>query len=214
MVYKFSSFVTMKKVTFILFLYICSHGFAQKVTRQTLAIHDIEEIRINTEKIFELNIFSSNANVLEVETKMEGEYYRDVNVITATKHKTLQLSCQLAEDFELPNDKLSAHKVFSITMNIYIPKHLKVQLEGDETQVYVQGSYKKIWGMLISGNYELKELEGEVKIQTKKGNIHYIKQKLPTFETKSDTELVFYEKGNKVELKADNGKITYSADKG
>ncbi|WP_298509393.1 hypothetical protein [uncultured Kordia sp.] len=145
---------------------------------------------------------------------MEGEYYRDVNVITATKNKELQLSCQLAEDFELPNDKLSAHKVFSITMNIHIPKHLKVQLEGDETQVYVKGSYKKFWGLLISGNYTLDELEAEAIIQTKKGNIHYIKQKLPTFETKSDREQAFYEKGKKVELKANNGKITYSADNG
>ncbi|MCH2194556.1 hypothetical protein [Kordia sp.] len=198
----------------LLVLLLSSYCFAQKVTKQMLTIHGIEEIRINTAKVFELNIVSTNANVLEIETKMEGEYYRDVNVITATKNKQLQLSCQLAEDFELPNDKLSAHKVFSITMNIYIPKHLKVQFEGDETQVYIQGSYKKLWGMLISGNYKLYELEGEAKLQTKKGNIHYIKQKLPTFETQSDRELVFYEKGKKVELKADNGKITYSADKG
>ncbi len=145
---------------------------------------------------------------------MEGEYYRDVNVITATKNKKLQLSCELSEDFVLPNDKLSAHKVFAITMNVYIPKQLNVQLEGDETQVYVQGNYKKIWALLISGNYTLNELEGEAIIQTKKGNIHYVKQKLPTFETVSDEQIIFYEKGKKVELKADNGKITYSSNKG
>lgn len=198
----------------LLLLLTNSYCFAQKVTQQTIAIFDIEEIRINTEKVFQLNIYSSNEKVVKVETKMEGEYYRDVNVISATKNKTLQLSCELAEGFELPNDKLSAHKVFSITMNIYIPKQLKVQLEGDETQVYIQGNYKKFWAVLISGNYIINQLEGEAKIQTKKGNIHYTKQKLPTFETVSDKQLVFYENGKKVELKADNGKITYSANKG
>lgn len=191
-----------------------SSCFAQKTTQQTITIQDVEEIRINTEKIFQLNIFSTEANVLKIETQMEGEYYRDVNVITSTKNKKLQLSCKLAEGFEMPNDKLSAHKVFSITMNIYIPQKLKVQLEGDETQVYVQGNYKKFWSLLISGNYTLNELEGEAIIQTKKGDIHYIKKNLPTFETQTKQQIVFYEKGKKVELKADNGKITYSSNKG
>ncbi|AXG68667.1 hypothetical protein KORDIASMS9_00883 [Kordia sp. SMS9] len=206
----------MKKIIFIvpLFLFMHCGCFAQKTTQQTIAINDVEEIRIHTAKIFQLNIYSTNKNVLKIETHMEGEYYRDVNVITSTKNKKLQLSCELAEDFQLPNDKLSAHKVFAITMNVYIPKQLKVQLEGDETQVYVQGNYKKFWAVLISGNYTLNELEGEAIIQTKKGDIHYIKQKLPTFETASDQQIVFYEKGKKVELKADNGKITYSSNKG
>ncbi len=212
----FSGHYKMQKpiyITYILVL-MTTVCFAQKITQQSIAIYEVEEIRIDTEKIFQLNIYSTNENVIKVETRMEGEYYRDVNVITATKNKQLQLSCELAEGFELPNDKLSAHKVFSITMNLYIPKQLKVQLEGDETQVYIKGNYKKFWGILISGNFTLNELEAEAKIQTKKGNIHYKKQKLPTFETVSDQQIIFYEKGKKVELKADNGKITYSANKG
>ncbi|WP_420570955.1 hypothetical protein [Kordia sp.] len=196
-----------------LFLLLSMTCFAQKITQQSVAIHEIDEIRINTDKIFQLNIFSSNDDVVKIETKMEGEYYRDINVITATKNKKLQLTCEFAEGFELPNDKLSAHKVFSITMNMYIPQKLKVQLEGEETQVHVQGNYKKFWAVLISGNYTLENFYGEAKIQTKKGNIHYIKKKKPTFELKTDREVIFYENGNKVELKADNGKITYSSDK-
>jgi len=145
---------------------------------------------------------------------MEGEYFRDLNIITATKNKQIQLSCQLAENFELPNDKLSAHKVFSVSMTIYIPKNLKVQLEGDETQVYIKGNYKKFLALLISGNYTLEDFYSEAKIQTKKGNIHYKKKKIPVFETETDQQLVFYENGNKIELKADNGKITYSSNKG
>ncbi|MBC8755192.1 hypothetical protein H2O64_10945 [Kordia sp. YSTF-M3] len=206
----------MQKSFYILFflLYVNMNCFAQKVTQQTFSIHEIEEIRINTDKIFQLNIFSTNDNVIKIETKMEGEYFRDLNIITSTKNKQLQLSCELAEGFELPNDKLSAHKVFSVSMNIYIPKQLKVQLEGDATQIYVTGKYKKFLAMLISGNYTLENFHSEAKIQTKKGNIYYIKQKLPTFEKESDQQIVFYEKGKKIELKADNGKITYSSDKG
>jgi hypothetical protein len=206
----------MQKTCYILFFLLCINTscFAQKVTQQTLSIHEIEEIRIDTDKIFQLNIFSTNDNIIKIETKMEGEYFRDLNIITTTKNKQLKLSCELAEDFELPNDKLSAHKVFSVSMNIYIPKQLKVQLEGDGTQVYVKGNYKKFLAILISGNYTLEDFYSEAKIQTKKGNIYYIKQKLPTFEKESGQQIVFYEKGKKVELKADNGKITYSSDKG
>lgn len=206
----------MQKPFFILLFICCIHTscFAQKITEQTVSIHEIEEIRINTDKIFQLNIFSTTDNVIRIETKMEGEYFRDLNIISATKNKQLQLSCELAEDFQLPNDKLGVHKVFSVIMNIYIPTQLKVQLEGDATQVYIKGTYKKFLAILISGNYTLEDFHGDAKIQTKKGNIHYIQQKLPTFEKESDRESVFYEKHHKVELKADNGKITYSSDKG
>ena len=205
----------MQKSFFILFFLCCVHTncFAQKVTQQTFSAHELEEIRINTDKIFQLNIFSTTDNTIKIETKMEGEYFRDVNIASFTKNKQLQLFCELAEGFEIPNDKLSAHKVFSVSMNIYIPKQLKVQLEGDATQVYVTGTYKKFLAILISGNYTLENFHSEAKIQTKKGNIHYINQKMPKFEKKSDREIIFFEKSNKVELKADNGKITYSSDK-
>ncbi|PTX60208.1 hypothetical protein C8N46_107215 [Kordia periserrulae] len=198
---------------FCFLLLISAISYAQKSTQQTINVSDIEEIRIHTNKIFQLNIYSVDTNMLKIETQMEGEYYRDVNVITATKNNKLQLSCELAEDFVLPNDKLSAHKVFAITMHLYIPKKLNVQLEGDETQVYIEGSYKKLWAVLISGNFNLNQLNAEAIIQTKKGNIHYNKQPLPRFETASDQQIIFYQNGKKVELKADNGKITYSANK-
>jgi hypothetical protein len=206
----------MQKAVYILclLLFVNATVVAQKITQRTLAIDNVEEVRINTEKIFQLNIYSTHQKNITVETRMEGEYYRDVKVATATKNKQLQLSCELVEGFQMPNDKLSAHKVFAITMNIYIPKQLKVQLEGDETQVYVRGSYKKFWAVLLTGNYTLEDLVGEVKIQTKKGNIHYIKRILPDFEIATEQQLVFYESGKKVELTADNGKITYSAEKG
>jgi hypothetical protein len=144
---------------------------------------------------------------------MEGEYFRDLNVITTAKNKQIQLSCELAEDFEMPNDKLSAHKVFSVAMDIYIPKRLKVQLEGDETQVHINGNYKKFLAILITGNFTLTNFTSEAKIQTKKGNIHYIKKRMPIIEKTAPRHSIFYENGKKVELKTDNGKITYSADK-
>lgn len=187
--------------------------FAQKITQQTITIDNIDEIRINTEKIFQLNIYSTSDSFIKIETNMEGEYYQDVNVITATKNKQLQLSCELAEGFQMPNDKLSAHKVFSITMNLYLPKKLKVQLEGDETQVYIKGNYQKFLAVLISGSFTLEDFSAEAKIQSKKGNIHLIKKKSIDFETKKAQEIIFYKSGKKIELKANNGKITYSSDK-
>ncbi|WP_040559598.1 DUF4097 family beta strand repeat-containing protein [Kordia algicida OT-1] len=187
--------------------------FAQKITQQTITIDGIEEIRINTEKIFQLNIFSTNDPFIKIETSMEGEYYQDVNVITATKNKQLQLSCELAEGFQMPNDKLSAHKVFSIKMNLYLPKKLKVQLEGYETQVYIKGNYQKFLAVLLSGNVTLEDFSAEAKIQSKKGNIHLTNKKQLDFETKKPQEIIFYKNGKRIELKANNGKITYSSDK-
>lgn len=201
------------KYIFILLLLTTTCCFAQKVTQQTFSIYEIDEIRINTDKIFQLNIRNTNDDVIKIETKMEGEYFRDLNIITATKNKQIQISCELAEGFEIPNDKLSAHKVFSVVMNIYIPKKLKVQLEGDGTQVHIQGAYKRFLGILISGNFTLSDFISEAEIQTKKGNIRYNYKNMPRLETNSEQHIIFYQSGKKIELKADNGKITYSADK-
>ncbi len=205
----------MFKIKHILTLFLLTNisCFAQKVTQQTFSIYEIDEVRINTDKIFQLNIISTNDKVIKIETKMEGEYYRDLNIITATKNKQIQISCELAEDFEIPNDKLSAHKVFSVTMDIYIPKKLKVQLEGDGTQVHINGDYKKFLAILISGNFTLTNFTSEAEIQTKKGNIHYNSRRKSNLETNTNQHVIFYKKGRKIELKADNGKITYSADK-
>lgn len=205
----------MFKIKYILaFLLITNIAcFAQKVTQQTFSIYEINEIRINTDKIFQLNIVNTNDDVIKIETKMEGEYFRDLNIITATKNKQIQITCEFAEGFEIPNDKLSAHKVFSVVMNIAIPKKLKVQLEGDGTQVYIQGAYKRFLAVLISGNFTLSDFISEAEIQTKKGNIRYNYKNIPLLETNSDQHIIFYQSGKKIELKADNGKITYSADK-
>ncbi|WP_046743268.1 hypothetical protein [Kordia zhangzhouensis] len=205
----------MKNTLFLIsFFLVHALGVAQKVTQQTIGTHGIQEIHINTDKVFQLNVYSTNNKTITIETKMEGEYYHDVNVVTATKNKQLHIECAFAEGFELPNDKLSAHKVFSITMNIFIPKQLDVQIHGDETQVYVEGNFHKFWAALISGNYIIKNFFAEAKIQTKKGNIHYIKRQMPVFETCTTHQLTFYEKGKKVEMTANNGKITYSSHKG
>lgn len=206
----------MQKALFILFLifFVNANCFAQKITQEVISAYEIEEIYIHTAKIFQLNIFSTTDNFIKVETKMEGEYYRDIKVTTVTKNKQLRLSCELAEGFQLPNDKLSAHKVFSITMNVYIPQRLKVQIEGDETQVHITGNYKKIWAALISGSYIIDDFQAEAKILTKKGNIQFVNKKPFVFEVKSEQQLIYYEKGKKVELQATNGKIIYSSNKG
>lgn len=205
----------MFKIKYILpfLLIITTCCFAQKVTQQTFSTYEIDEIRIDTDKIFQLNIISTNDNVIKIETKMEGEYFRDLNIITSTKNRQIQVSCEFAENFEIPNDKLSAHKVFSVVMDIYIPKTLKVQLEGDGTQIHIKGNYKRFLAILISGNFTLTNFTSEAKIQTKKGNIQYIDGKTPALEMHTNHHAIFYKSGKKIELKADNGKITYSADK-
>lgn len=203
----------MFKIKYILMLLLLTNTYclAQKITQETLSTYEINEIRINTAKIFQLNIISTNDRFIKIETKMEGEYFRDLNIITETKNKQIQVSCELAEGFEIPNDKLSAHKVFSVVMNVFIPKKLQVQLEGDDTQVQIQGTFKRFLALLISGNFTLNNFISNAEIQTKKGNIYYSYENKPALETNSNQHIIFYKSGKKIELKAGNGKITYSA---
>lgn len=199
------------------YLFVCffmlSIACAQKtIEKKWIGLKGIEEVQINADKIFQLKITNSKTDGLAIQTAIEGEYHSGLNITTETKDGILFIGCDLKKDFQIPNDKLSAHKVFSVTLEIQIPKQLKVQLKGEETLVAISGTYQRFFGLLISGSYTISNFIADARLQTKKGNIHYI-DPVAIHLSRKQKEIFIYKEGKKIELKADNGKITYSSKK-
>ena len=73
----------------------------------------------------------------------------------------------------IPNnqDKLSAHKVHAIAIEITVPERLKTTLNSDIGNLNATGFYEQLTANLKSGNCMLNHASGHLVIQTVNGNI-------------------------------------------
>jgi hypothetical protein len=90
---------------------------------------------------------------------------------------TVLVSTGFQPNFVIPNDKLGAHKVISISLRISIPKNLNVTLYGTITNVMATGDYANLGISLSDGNCTLNGRGENVVINTQSGNIELVTTK-------------------------------------
>ena len=81
------------------------------------------------------------------------------------------ISAGFQPNFVNPNDKLSAHKVVSIAMDISLPEYTQVTLFGTNANIIVTGLYKHLNVSLADGNCRLANVSETIEVKTQKGNI-------------------------------------------
>jgi hypothetical protein len=157
-------------IIFCIFLFSFNLQAQKKVHRMFLA-DDITLIQINTANCFEVNLNTSSGKEVAVEAEMEGEYSTDLDLVISTNGSTLLIEANFVPNFENPNDKLSAHKVVSIWLNITLPTSKNVEVYGTNSRVLAKGKYKELVVTLSDGICELYNVFGEAKVKTQSGNI-------------------------------------------
>ncbi|MEO1547404.1 MAG: hypothetical protein AAFU74_11710, partial [Bacteroidota bacterium] len=80
-------------------------------------------------------------------------------------------------NFEHPNDKLSAHKVIAIALQIKIPKYKQVNVFGTGARVLVTGLYRNLGVVLADGECILDDVGEIVEVKTQNGNIRVVSGK-------------------------------------
>lgn len=70
-----------------------------------------------------------------------------------------------------PNDKLSAHKVVSIALEISVPEYKNVDVFGTNTNLYAKGIYEDLNITLSDGRCNLENVSESVEVTTQKGDI-------------------------------------------
>ncbi len=162
----------LKKISYILVLFfMISEGFAQKILEKSWNANEIQGLEIISDEVFKINLFSEATGRIQLITRIEGENYEHVVVEISEVHQTLRLTTGYTPYFEATNDKLAAHKVTSIEMDIHIPKHLEVFIQGSIVSVETRGVFQKLRLELDTGNCELHGFEGDASLNTKSGNI-------------------------------------------
>lgn len=109
-----------------------------------------------------------------LEASMEGEYQKDLALEVTENGNTLFVAGKFQPYFNDPNDKLSAHKVVSISLYISVPENKEVYLFGNSSNVMVEGNFKELNVVLNDGKCTIREGGKKVSATTQSGPISLI----------------------------------------
>ncbi|PHS65733.1 MAG: hypothetical protein COB12_06585 [Flavobacterium sp.] len=161
----------MKKSIFILFFLFLGNVFSQKVIEREFNASDITTIEINSEVIYHIKITSEKTEQIKIKTQVEGENYENVVLGIIEENNTLHIKTSFTPFFEAKNDKLAAHKVISIEMELIVPERMAIKIIAEIASVETFGKYKDVSVLLENGNCSLANFKGNAMLKTKQGFI-------------------------------------------
>ena len=153
---------------FLIFFFQAS---AQKVTREVLTAEDLKSIVFSSDEIYRITVSTAPGNEVIITTRTEGEYFNDIALERELRNNTLFLNSQFREILQNGFDKLSAHKVFSMEVELQVPKDLVLEINSNLASVYLSGSYERVFIQLKNGSCYLQAFMGNAVINTFDGNI-------------------------------------------
>ena len=170
----------------VVFLSVSIH--AQKQIEKTFRIKDLSHLDLEFNGVYTLTIKTLRTNEVKVTAKSEGEFAQYFVLDTKQDKTKLTIKSSLDFTFKDNNDKLSAHKVQAIAVEITVPEHLIVTLKSDIANLTLRGKYESFIGQLTSGNCILHNVRDELKISTIMGNITaYVNFAIVEAETRQGT---------------------------
>ena len=104
--------------------------------------------------------------------KFEGEHSENLVIIDSINQGVLRLSTDFQPLFKADNDKLSAHKVLSVELQLSIPKPIDLNIKSDIAQTKIEGQFPNVFIELKTGNCTLDPFFGNATINTINGTIN------------------------------------------
>ncbi len=144
---------------------------AQKMVVKTIENPDVSFVQINGNNCYALALETVDIPRITVAASIDGEYFQELLVNVNQEGATVWVNTGFQPNFIIPNDKLSAHKVISISLKISIPKNLNVTVYGTSTNVGVIGQYANLKISLSDGTCTLNGRGENVVVNTQSGNI-------------------------------------------
>lgn len=148
-----------------------SSGLCQKTVRKAMLLPHVNTVLIDAERFSRIELETVPGAELHLEAVMEGEYQRDIGIEITEEGNILSIAGAFQPFFEVPNDKLSAHKVVAVSLFVRVPEEQEVLIYGTSTRVDTRGAYRKLEIVLSDGQCFLEEPEGQVSVMTQSGNI-------------------------------------------
>ncbi|MFK7811622.1 MAG: DUF4097 family beta strand repeat-containing protein [Maribacter sp.] len=156
---------------FILLFFTFNFLTAQKVVKKSIIDSTISSFKIDASSCYEINIETTDTDEVAVEATIDGEYKKDLVLHLKEEGSTVLISAGFQPNFENPNDKLSAHKVVSIALEIHIPAQKDVQVFGTNSNIWATGAYENLKITLNDGTSNLNNVKGKVEVASQSGDI-------------------------------------------
>ncbi|MGW9684335.1 hypothetical protein [Flagellimonas sp. 2504JD1-5] len=160
----------MKMLLLTLWFFSFANLQGQKLVKKALS-NTTEYIQIDAEFCYQVNLLTSKTEEVVVKATMEGEYAKDLVVSIEEEGATMLISTRFQPNFINPNDKLSAHKVISIALEINLPEYKDVFVYGTNSNLSAIGKYKRLKAKLSDGKCTLVNVSETVEVTTQKGDI-------------------------------------------
>lgn len=168
-------FLHMRVSLLIIFLFaFLKLTHSQKLVKKVITNPDNQYIQIDTKNCYQVNLKTTLSQELVVKASIEGEYLKDLAVNIEESGKEVFVSAGYLPNFIAPNDKLSAHKVISIALDISVPENCNVQVFGTNSNFNAEGAYQLLRVSLSDGHCTLKNVVEKAEVKTQKGNITVI----------------------------------------
>ncbi len=157
-----------------IFVLLTMEAKAQKILEKSWNAELFNGIEIVSDEVFKIKIISEETQTIALNARIEGEFSENIIIeVNENAHDQgiLSFSTGFTPYFEMENDKLAAHKVHSIEMELQIPNGMKVYVRSALASVEASGLFQELRLELEKGNCLLKPFEGDALLSSKNGSI-------------------------------------------
>lgn len=144
---------------------------AQKIIQKEFSSEEIHTLSIVDNVIYKITIYSSEEKNLKVLAHVSGEHSESIIIEEKISEETLELKTGLIPFIILENDKLAAHKVMAVEMEIVIPKTMSIEIKSVLASLETTGAIKNLAVSLENGSCVLNDFSGNAHLKTTTGNI-------------------------------------------
>jgi hypothetical protein len=138
---------------------------------KTLLNTGIRSISIDASLCYRIVLETGNDDEVSVDAQMDGEYGNDLVVLFREEGSTLFIEPRFRPEFQLPDDKLGAHKVVSISMRIGLPPNQNVMLTGSTCDIQTSGRFRDLGIVINDGSCQLGHSAENTKVRTGSASI-------------------------------------------
>lgn len=161
----------MKILLFPFLLFFSLNLFGQKRTQEVIEAGSIKYVRLNADEIYKITIRTAPVDFIKITTKAHGEYFNEIALDSRVEQHTLVLNSRFRDELQNGFDKLSAHKVFAIEVELEIPEGMNLEVVSNLASVYVEGTFDAVLIELKTGSCFLQPFQGDAVVNTFSGNI-------------------------------------------
>lgn len=165
-------YIPMKKLLLILLVFLSVFtAQAQKETVKVFNAENLNSIILNSDEVYRVVVKTAPVNSITIRSIADGEYFNDISLESEVNQSSLILRSRFREILQSGFDKLSAHKVFAMEVQLEIPEGIKLEIKSNVTSVFINGDYDEVLIQLKTGSAFLEDFTGNAVINTYEGNI-------------------------------------------